>query len=42
MTRRPDPKLLDFLLPYPEEVARMALSLRTRVFKEARDANEVD
>ncbi len=41
MPRRPDPKLLDFLLPYPEAVARMALALRKVVLEEAPGANEV-
>ena len=41
MPRQPDPKLIDFLLPYPEEVAKMALALRQVVLKEAPDANEV-
>jgi hypothetical protein len=41
MPRKPDPKLLDFLLPYPEAVAKMALALRKLVLEEAPDANEV-
>jgi|SRR5581483_10085052 len=39
--RSPDPKLLNFLLPYPDEVAQNALALRRLVLKEAPDANEV-
>jgi hypothetical protein len=41
MPRRPDPKLLSFLLPYPEAVAKNALALRRIVLEEAPDANEV-
>jgi hypothetical protein len=41
MPRRPDPKLVDFLLPYPEQVAKNALALRKLVLDEAPDANEV-
>jgi hypothetical protein len=41
MPRRPDPKLVSFLLPYPEAVAKNALALRKAVLEEAPDANEV-
>ena len=39
--RKPDPKLLDFLLPYPEDVARTALALRKLVLQEAPNAKEI-
>jgi hypothetical protein len=41
MPRPPDPQLLDYLLPYPETIARMALGLRELVLKEAPGAKEV-
>src|ERR1044072_3005154 len=41
MPRKPDPKLLAFLMPYPEAVAKSALALRKLVLEEAPDANEV-
>jgi hypothetical protein len=41
MRRPPDPKLQDFLMPYPATVANMALALRELVLAEAPDANEV-
>src|SRR5262245_40465612 len=41
MQRKPDPKLLDYLLPYPEEVAKTALACRKLVLAEAPDAREV-
>ena len=41
MPRRPDPKLLDYLLPYPEAVAENAIALRKLVLDEAPEAKEV-
>src|SRR5436305_12748389 len=41
MPRKPAPKLLDYLMPYPQEVAKSALALRKLVLEEAPDVDEV-